>query len=145
MPDTWATAADVLTYAKSDVDDAEVLRAQAVIDTYTGLIPADADRIGSKDQYWLRLAVAYQAAWQAAQPDQFERQDITSTGGSQSTQGTDTWLTLAPHAAQALRRVSWFGSQSVHVRAPNELAGLRREIYGDDDQLEPGTWHPIGG
>ncbi|WP_336156644.1 hypothetical protein [Amycolatopsis sp. VC5-11] len=142
MVDSWATVADVTTYAKSTVDDAEVLRAQAVIDSYAGRIYADAAKVGDRDKYWLKLAVAYQAAWQAAQPDQFERQDITSTGGSQSTQGTGTWLTLAPHAAQALRRVSWLGSGSLHVRAPNEPVDLRREVYGDDGN-DPGHWRPL--
>ncbi|RSM60579.1 hypothetical protein DMH03_17680 [Amycolatopsis sp. WAC 01376] len=142
MPDTWATVADVLTYAKATVDQDEVLSAQAVINTYAGRLPVDADRIGARDQYWLKLAVAYQAAWQLAQPDQFERQDITSTGGGQSTQGTETWLTLAPHAAQALRRVSWLGSGSLHVRASGETSDGPREVYGDDDG-DPGTWRTI--
>lgn len=142
MPDTWATVADVLTYAKATVDEGELLSAQAVIDTYAGRLPMDADRVGARDQYWLKLAVAYQAAWQPAQPDQFERQDITSTGGGQSTQGTATWLTLAPHAAQALRRVSWLGSGSLHVRAPSEAVDRRRDVYGDDGD-DPGTWRRI--
>ncbi len=142
MPDTWATVADVKTYAKATVDEDELLSAQAVIDTYAGRLPMDADRVGARDKYWLKLAVAYQAAWQPAQPDQFERQDITSTGGGQSTQGTETWLTLAPHAAQALRRVSWIGSGSLHVRAPAEAVDRRRDVYGDDGD-DPGTWRRI--
>jgi hypothetical protein len=143
MPTTWATAGDVLTYAKATVDDAAVLRAQAVIDIESGRLPEDAARIGSRDQYWLKLAVAYQAAWQAGQPDEFERLDVTSTGGSQSTQGTDSWLTLAPHAAQALRRVSWLGSQSLHVRAASEDGnGSLAELYGDDDGGRY-SWRPI--
>ncbi|MEV4604808.1 hypothetical protein AB0K15_46595 [Amycolatopsis sp. NPDC049253] len=143
MPTTWATAADVLTYAKATVDDADVLRAQAVIDLEVGRLPEDAERIGSRDQYWLKLAVAYQAAWQVSQPDEFERLDVTSTGGSQSTQGTDSWMTLAPHAAQALRRVSWLGSKSLHIRGAGEDALPRREVYGDDDAADPGTWRPL--
>ncbi|MEV8610106.1 hypothetical protein AB0383_19640 [Amycolatopsis sp. NPDC051373] len=142
MPDTWATVADVLTYAKATVDDAAVLRAQATIDAHAGRIFADAERIGARDQYWLKLAVAYQAAWQAGQPDEFERLDVTSTGGSQSTQGTETWLVLAPHAVQALRRVSWLGSGSFHVRPPNEAGDPQREVYGDDG-ADPGYWRRL--
>ncbi|MEV6908015.1 hypothetical protein [Amycolatopsis sp. NPDC051071] len=143
MVATWATAGDVLTYAKKTVDDAAVMVAQGTIDLYAGRIPADADRVGARDQYWLKLAVAYQAAWQAGQPDLFERLDITSTGGSQSTDGEESWMTLAPHAAQALRRVSWMGSGSFHVRAPSETGDRPREVYGDDDQIDPGHWRPI--
>ncbi|WP_336158188.1 hypothetical protein [Amycolatopsis sp. VC5-11] len=144
MPDTetWANAGDVFTYAKATVDDDAVLRAQATIDLHAGRIFADADRIGGRDRYWLKLAVAYQAAWQSSQPDLFERQDITTTGGSNSTQGTPTWMVLAPHAAQALRRVSWIGSGSFHVRAPNEPTDQRREVYGDDGG-DPGVWSPV--
>jgi hypothetical protein len=143
MPTTWATAADVLTYAAVSVDAAAVLRAQATIDMYAVRLPEDADRIGSRDQYWLKLAVAYQAAWQASQPDIFDRLDVTATGGKQAAQqGTPTWMTLAPHASQALRCVSWMGSGSFHVRAPSETGGIPREVYGDDGP-DPGHWQPI--
>ncbi|MFB9924870.1 hypothetical protein ACFORO_25880 [Amycolatopsis halotolerans] len=142
MVDSWATVGDVFTYAKATVDDDAVLRAQATIDLHAGRVYADAAKVGARDKYWLKLAVAYQAAWQPSQPDLFERQEITKTGGSNSTQGTDTWLTLAPHAAQALRMVSWLGSGSFHVRAPGEPVSLRREVYGDDGG-DPGTWRSL--
>lgn len=144
MADTWATAADVLTYTGETVDDDAMLRAQAAIDVNSGRLYEDAERIGSRDRYWLKLATAYQAAWQAGQPDEFVRLDVTSTGSGQSSQnGTPSWLLLGPHAAQALRRVSWLGSGSLHVRAPGETSDRRREVYGDDD--DPGHWQRIGG
>ncbi|MEV6648064.1 hypothetical protein [Amycolatopsis sp. NPDC051371] len=141
MPDTWASAADVLTYTGETVTDDAMPRAQAVIDIESGRLFEDAERIGSRDRYWLKLATAYQAAWQKDQPDEFVRLDVKGTGSGQGSQeGNDSWLTLGPHAAQALRRVSWLGSGSLHVRAPGETPRLREPMGEDGD---PGVWRPV--
>lgn len=144
MVDTWATAANVFTLTKTTVDDATVTMAQANIDLVAGRLPADADRIGKRDQYWLKLAVAYQAAWIPSQPDLFERLDVTSTSsGSGGHALAPTALRLAPLALDALKRVSWLRSRSLRVRAPYEGTDPRREVYGDDG-LDPGMWVRIG-
>jgi hypothetical protein len=142
MVDTWATGADVLKYTGKTVDDDKVVMAQANIDMVAERLPADAERIGARDQYWLKLAVAYQARWLASQPDAFDRLDLTTTGQS-SASGEDGWLVIAPFAKWALKRVSWLKSRSLRVRAPGEAADNRRVVYGDDN--DPGTWTPIGG
>lgn len=142
MPDTWATTTDVATYTRATVDTATLAVAQATIDIRAGRLPVDADRIGARDQYWLKLAVCYQAAWVNSQPDAFDRLDLTSSGGAQSTSYAPSAMTLAPFAKDALRRVSWLQSQSLHVRAPYEDSDPRRAVYGDDYQ-DPGVWRPI--
>lgn len=142
MVETWATVDDVLKYARGTVDEADLIAAQANIDMVAERLPADAERIGARDQYWLKLAVSYQAKWLAAQPDAFDRLDLTTTGQS-SASGDDTWLVLAPYAKWALRNVSWLRSRSLRVRASGEFADNRRVVYGDDN--DPGVWTPIGG
>jgi len=142
MVDTWATVADVLNYTGKTVDGTAVTMAQANIDLVAGRLPADAERIGARDQHWLKLAVAYQAAWLPAQPDAFERLDVTSTGQS-SASGDDEWLVLAPFAKWALKRVSWLKSQSLRVKTAYEDSDVAQVVYGDDG--DPGTWTPIGG
>ncbi|AXB47307.1 hypothetical protein [Amycolatopsis albispora] len=119
MADTWATEADVLELTNTTVAASGMVQAQATIDLHAGRIYADRDRIGARDRYWLKLATAYQAAWLAAQPDAFDRTEITSTGGSSD--GVDfapEALILAPFAAKALGRVSWRRSRSLRVRPP---------------------------
>ncbi|MFD5089326.1 hypothetical protein ACFWMR_01900 [Amycolatopsis thailandensis] len=142
MVDTWATVADVLKFTGKTVGEDKVTMAQANIDLVAGRLPADAERIGDRDQHWLKLAVAYQAAWLTAQPDVFERLDVRSTGQS-SASGEEGWLQLAPFAKWALKRVSWLGSRSLRVKAPYEGSDAQRVVYGDDN--DPGTWVPIGG
>lgn len=148
MVDTWATAADVVTYTtctEDEVTDADVTRAQATIDLVAGRLPADAARIGNRDQYWLKLALAYQTAWMLANPDMFERMDVTSTATGRSGGVLNPHaLRLAPLALDALKRVSWLRSRSLRVRAPYESTDPRREIYGDD-YTDPGTWVPLDG
>jgi hypothetical protein len=127
----------VLTYAKKVVDDDDVLRAQATIDLRAGRLPADVAGIGTRDQYWLKLAVAYQAAWLVDQPDAFDRIEVTEAGGSTNkTIFTDSSLELAPFAKSALRRVSWLKSRSLHVRAGDE-----RNFSRYDDNHLPGYNH----
>lgn len=139
MVDSWATAGDVLTYANATVDDATVLRAQATIDVHSARIYADKDMTSDRDQYWLKLAVAYQAAWLPAQPDAFQRLEVTEAGGATNrTMFTEQALVLSPNARWALKRVSWLKSRSLHVRAADEYGA-----FGRDDNNLWGHYEPL--
>ncbi len=116
---SWAQADDVLTFTGETVTDAQVLRAQAIIDMFTARTYDAAPRIGTRDLYWLKLAVAYQAAWMLSQPDLYSRLDFaTISAGSRPVELKEDTLRIAPFAAKALRRVSWLRSRSLHVRTP---------------------------
>ncbi|MEC3974741.1 hypothetical protein [Amycolatopsis sp. H20-H5] len=139
MVNTWATVADVLALTQVTVTDADLMRAQAQIDMHTARIYADILLITDRDQYWLKLAVAYQAAWLVAQPDAFQRLEITEAGGAANrTMFTDTALVLAPDARWALKRVSWLKSRSLHVRAADEYGA-----FGRDDNNLYGRYEPL--
>jgi hypothetical protein len=136
--DTWCTAADVMTYAKAEVTDGDVLRAQATIDIHAVRLPADAARIGTRDLYWLKLATAYQAAWLTPQPDAFTRIEVTETGSSANrTMFAEQSFELGTLAKTALKRVSWLRSRSLHVRAADET------LIGGDDNMLRGTYTPL--
>lgn len=140
-PTAWATVADVLTYTKAVVEDSDVVAAQATIDMRVGRLPADVAKIGTRDQYWLKLAVAYQTAWLVDQPDAFDRIEVTETGGtSNKTSFTDSSLQLAPYAKDALKRVSWLKSRSLHVRAADEGS---YSTYNDNYLPGPGVYEPL--
>ena len=139
MAETWATAVDVLTYTKIEVTDNDIAVAQAQIDVRTSRVYADKDMISARDQYWLKLAVAYQAAWLVAQPDAFQRLDVTEAGGAANrTMFTETAIVLAPDARWALKRVSWLKSRSLHVRAADEYGA-----FGRDDNNLFGRYEPL--
>lgn len=117
--DSWAQASDVASKTGVTVTDAQVMQAQAVMDMCSARTYDAKARIGSRDQYWLLLATAYQCAWMLAQPDLFTRLDFqTIAAGSRPVQLKDDSLLLGPLAKKALRRCSWMRSRSYHVRSP---------------------------
>lgn len=119
-PTGWATVADVQALTGQTVSTAQVQQANGVIEMLAGRTYALAySRTGSRDQEWMRRAVAYQTAWLVAQPDLFGRLDLenlSSTGRGLSLR--DNGIVLAPMAKWALKRVSWLKSRSLHVRSP---------------------------
>lgn len=116
---SWAQADDVLTYTGETVTDAQVMRAQAIIDMFAARTYDALPRIGTRDLYWLKLATAYQAAWMLSQPDLYSRLDFaTISAGSRPVELKEDTLRIAPLAAKALKRVSWLRSRSLHVRSP---------------------------
>lgn len=143
---TWATTVDVLSLTGATVTDTELTQANGVLELHVGRLYVDAiTRTGSRDAEWLRRACAYQAAWMLAQPDMYQRLDITSTGnGTGSVALTDHALVLAPLAKRALVRVSWLRSRSLHVRsaATDGLGPLSADPLAEgNDSYEP--WAPI--
>ncbi len=115
---SWATLTDVTTYTGATVGAAVLNQAQAVIDMHAGRTYDAVTRTGTRDAYWLKLAVAYEAAWLASQPDMFARLDFTQVGGQRTPTGiAPTAMTLGPLARRALARVSWIKSRSLHVRS----------------------------
>ncbi|MEV8615687.1 hypothetical protein AB0383_48680 [Amycolatopsis sp. NPDC051373] len=139
MAETWATVDDVLTYTKITVTDEDLAAAQAQIDVRTSRVYADKAMISDRDQYWLKLAVAYQAAWLVAQPDAFQRLEMTEAGGATNrSMYTETAIVLAPDARWALKRVSWLKSRSLHVRAADEYGR-----FGRDDNSLWGHYEPL--
>lgn len=116
-PDGWATIADVSNLTGSVVTDAQLSQANAVIELHSGRVYSLAHaNTGARDLEWMRRACAYQAAWMLSQPDMFSRMDITSVGSGVGLK--EKGLVLAPLAKQALNRVSWLKSRSLHVRSP---------------------------
>ncbi|MFB7111731.1 hypothetical protein [Streptomyces sp. NPDC056291] len=147
---TWATTADVLDITGVTVTEAQLTRAQHVIDMVSGrtydihdLLVAENRR---RDLYWLKLAVAYQAAWMIAQPDMFTRMNVTRVDQdmSEAEMGASA-LVLAPLARRALNRLSWRGTRSLQVQRPR-TDGPRVLPAGspvrDEDWEEP-LWRPL--
>lgn len=139
---TWATVADVSSLTGVTVSSTD--KANAVIELHTGRLYTDAvTRTGARDLEWMRRACAYQAAWQASQPDMYARLDLNGVNQEGRAVGLkEHALVLAPLARKALARVSWLKSRSLHVRSPFQ-DGLGPAVLGgpivdyDDDD---GGW-----
>lgn len=117
--------------------------AAAALELNTGLIESvprvDMSRY---DRYWLRQAVAFQAAWLVAQPDYLERNAIASASqdGQSAAMGNPDWLVLAPLARKALKRMSWRGVRTIETTGPQRLAYLNPLLEASDDRQ---VWRPI--
>jgi hypothetical protein len=144
---SWATVADVATYTSITVDDASLARAQATIDVACGRTYDAVTRTGSRDIYWLKLAVCYQAAWMQSQPDMFSRLDFEQVGGARTPVNINpTAMTIGPLARRALNRVSWFKTRSLHVRSPFQdgLSPISPDAASSGNDFYE-TWSPLGG
>ena len=130
---SWAQAADVLTYTGETVTDAQVMQAQAIIDMFTARTYDALPRIGTRDLYWLKLATAYQSAWMLAQPDMYSRLDFaTISAGSRPVELKGDTLRIAPLAAKAVEHQ--VGSQAVEIGAG--ATHLDAAVNGADAQID---------
>lgn len=142
----WATAADVLTYTGITVTDAEVLRAQAIVELFAGTTTEASDRgmISTGNLRKLRRAVAYQAGWATEHPDVFTNVDVTgwSQDGASGTQAHVNAALLAPLAKRYIDRLTW---QLAPLKARKPWAattsdtGNRDSVAYDDNRDD---WRP---
>lgn len=133
----WASIEQVATYTGETVTEQQLARAEATVDLATGRTYAnDYARTDDRDAYWLKLAVAYQAAWMLAQPDMFARTDVTNVAqdGGGTTGLTADALTLAPLAKRAIEHLSWRRTRSLSVRP---RAGLAPRVVDEDHDWRP--------
>jgi hypothetical protein len=132
----WATVGEVLTYTGIEVTEAEVQQAQFIVELFADTTEeaSDAGNISSKNLRFLRMAVAYQAAWITEHPDLFTHVDVSTMlqDGLQFTRGNENATLLAPFARRAINRLSWRRNRSIKVKRPKRATsrGIRRVEYG---------------
>lgn len=144
---TWCTVAEVLTVTGKTVTELDRNIAVYAVELNTGAIESvDRPDMTRRDAYWLRQAVAFQAAWLTTTPDYLERNDISaaSQDGESVTLNPDA-LVLAPLAKRAIKRLSWRGTRTIRpvpvdalgrIRIPSEYVPLEQH---DDLQV----WRPL--
>ncbi len=117
---TWAQLADVVAITGTTVTADQLSQANSIIEMISGRLYAiSATKIGARNAEWLRRAVAYEAAWIPANPDLFQRLDVTGIAeGRKNVLLKDLALILAPLANRALNRLSWKRSRAMHVHSP---------------------------
>jgi hypothetical protein len=147
----WVTAARALELIGETVTDADIARAQPVIELYSGTSPdADADHT-ARTLRALEYAVSYQAAWMATQIDTTARMDVStlSQDGVSLTPAHEDAQLLAPLAKRWLDRLPWRRSRSVWTGskpgATRELLEQAREnvVYEADDERDGQEWIPL--
>jgi hypothetical protein len=109
VPDTWADADDVLTYTGVAVDDADLVRAQDIIEIFAGTTYLANDNLSPRNLRMLNRAVAYQAGWMSLRPDLYTHLDTDSVSqdGVTFSPANGNASLLAPLAYRCLRRLTW--------------------------------------
>ena len=148
----WATAADCLAITGITPTDPILALAQSTIEDHCNRTPAGNDGMRTRDLYWLKKAVAYQAAWLPSQPGYLARLGVAgyAQDGMSTTFRSAADQTLAPLAQRALKNCSWMGTRSLRVgsrspRVPDgALAGVTASTFlhaGADPEI---GWEPLG-
>lgn len=112
---TMATVDEVTSLTGMNIGEADIAIAQSIVELTCGRAEAD---LKPRDQRWMKMAVAYQAAWMASHPEVFSTMDVSSmsqTDMSVVFRNDREAVYLAPLARKALRRVSWRGTRSIQV------------------------------
>lgn len=109
MVDAWADIADVLTFTGITVTDADLVKAQDIIELFSGTTFLATENLSSTNLRRLNRAVAYQAAWMSLHPDVYTNVDVDSVSqdGVNYTPGHENAALLAPLADRHLRRLTW--------------------------------------
>jgi len=140
---SWATEADVLAITEVTVTEAKVTQAQYQIELFSGV--TEEYEIRPRDLRFLRLAVAYQAAWLKGQIDVTTRTDVESfTQDEMSAKyANKEAAVLAPLARQSIKRLSWKTNRSIRLRRPADVVKTgdpdTRFVTDEDPETE---WHP---
>jgi hypothetical protein len=143
--DAWADAADVLLYTEAIATDAEILRAQDIIELFSGISWFATDNLNQTNLRYLNRAVSYQTAWMQTRPDLYEHLDVDSVSqdGASFTPSHDNAALLAPFAKRYLDRLSWRLKPLRIRRRYNEYdyddRGPRDSAVADDNRY----WTPM--
>lgn len=150
---TWATHAEVLAIThKDDLVQEDVDMAEEVIMLHTERTTDD--QLRTRDRFWLKRAVAWQAAWQVDQPGYRERstaKEVTQDGtkivwAHAGDAANPAIFMLAPLALRALKNCSWMKSRSDRWRparppnVPTELAWPERTFPLDYKSNDDHPW-----
>lgn len=144
---SWATAEQVEAITGRSVSAPDLAQADSVITIYCNRTPDASGCMGLRDLYWLRMATAWQAAWQSQQAGYDSRsnaQAVTQDGMSIQRE-TEHSVTLAPLAARALKNLSWVGSRT--IRTPNVRVPLGVDVidFTQDASDAVSDWRELPG
>lgn len=150
MADPWASVSDVNVVTGVTVTEAQLAQAQSVIELMTGRTADASSLMKARDLHWLKMAVAYEAAWLPDKPDLLTQTDVTSYNqdGATANLKADAQI-LAPLARRAMKRLSWRGNRSVHTpssfdrQRARHMPGTEGVVAVMEDTDADDTWKPL--
>jgi len=99
------------------VDEATILRAQAIVEVASGRPESAVSK--QSDRGWLEYAVCWQAAYMS-NSDVFEQANVSKVTQDRSTvEFGDRVFALSPLVVEAVKRLSWNKSRGIQLRGWN--------------------------
>lgn len=141
MAGTWCDAAKVLELTGVGVTEAQLLKAQGVVETFEDIDPADpGEHLAERDRNRLVSATAYQAGWMFEQIAVEQRTDVESISqdGQAWKYANPDAVVLAPLAKRNLDRLSW-NNDGAYAPATShrypDLAAVEAAVLCDEVEL----------
>ncbi len=150
----WATIADVQLYTGIAVSQENIDSSQFMVEMFTDVeyndtVDASGNAlVSSRDLRYLKMAVAYQAAWMIDRPDLFTHVDIGSINqdGIFFVYKNENAGLLAPMTRRAIARLTWKRSGNIRVRpSRNRTANKRfvQQSLTEVDNIDPASWEQM--
>lgn len=141
----WATVEQVQSITGVDVTSGQLAQAQGIVEVFVDREYDPEVTFSDKDTRRLRAAVAWQAAYVAAQVDIPGRSlyETFNQDGMDITLPDQASVTLAPLAKRSILNLSWKRSRS--VRMPSLALGRRYGLAGFTTDMEADAycWRPL--
>lgn len=110
-----ATVQEVKDVTGRTLDSESIAIAQTIIELYSNRTEDAVAAFSERDKHWLKLAVAYQAAYLDDNPGILTERDVASMSQGDLTVSPNGQAFLAPIAKMALKKISWNKTRSVRL------------------------------
>ena len=144
MTGTWCDTAKVAELTDVTVTDAQLLKAQGVIETFVDVDPADpGEHLSVRDRERLVKATAYQAGWMFEKIELFSRTDVEnlSQDGTAFRYANPDAVVLAPLADRNIAKLSWNASGPVGPKCGAKYGTIFEvEAATLRDEVDPVPW-----
>lgn len=124
---SWSTPAEATNITGDTIGQADLDRAQALLEIYVGVTEDALPNLKPRDIRLLKKMEAYQAAWMIKQVDLTGRSDVTlvDQDSLSYSKGDQDMHVLAPLAKAAYKRLSWNRTRTMNALSPSQALALR--------------------
>lgn len=142
----WATIADVQSVTGQTVTQTDVDQARVLVELHVGRLQADTTTLTTRDAYWLKVAVAFQAVAVNSGDTGGDIGLLVIDGLTVQARETKGSPDLNALAFRAVQQLSWMrpGSMKVGIGRVQDREMVHETVVFDEDEGGSWTqWRPI--
>lgn len=142
---TWATVVDVTTITQKTPTQEQVDGAEAIVAIHCNRVPGDFTP-STRDAFYLKQAVVWQAAWLMAKPGVEARENVSQVTQDSMEVVNDghSAPVLAPLAKRSLKNLSWMSGRSVTMTRRAGGVPVNESTWLNESTDEAaGEWRPL--